>query len=371
MLNKRGIGHEIDWVIGMGLFLTSVIFIFVIFRPGVTKIHDPKTLLDIIQDGFNNDTYWTITNVPVFLHPANSTYKTGNDIAIVDLSNKKINVSCKGKNPCRTDNYNTLQNLIKGKDKFNIKVYYVKRDERDDLPKPDFKVDPNIKTDPKLVCKLENDKKHICKDRDPELIEQALNIYKDPAFDRPGEIIYNLTNTAIIMPALLEESITDQPIKTKYLVSASNKPINFNLKNITSQFTYRFTACAKVGENDWPYSEGVAASCNVIYELGVEDVAEGIDLASFFSLNITKIHGNDCIQGYDCIKEKWKFPRSKEFNIKIESLPIGIKQSNISVIFPIGVSPPENVNTFVRQFNSFVLTEKSTRIPVMIRITTW
>ena len=130
-----------------------------------------------------------------------------------------------------------------------------------------------------------------------------------------------------------------------------------------------FKACLGVGQAPWPYPE-VAKVCPVIYEIGVPETIEGIDLAAFPDNN-PQFKPKDCqTTTYDCLKEKWKFPLSKEFKIKIQSLPIG-KPPNIDQSFPDEISPPSNINIFVRQFNSFLLTEDGTRIPVKITISTW
>ena len=326
MLNKRGIGHEIDWIIGIGLFLVSVIFIFVLFRPGITKLYDSETLLDIIQDGFNNDTEWSLTNVPIFIYPANESYVA--DPAIVTLLNQEINVSC-DLNDCQTASFDGVKKLILGRDKTNIKIYYIKRDQKDRIS-GDFNIDKN-KDNPELVCNKENK----CK-RDPKLIDKARKLYQISDFMREGNMVYNLTENLLSIPARLEKPIdkkSKQPLKTKYLLSVSDRPINFEVSNITQQNLPKYIACSKKDESQWPYNKAVAEKCPVVYEFGTTEFISGIDLASFLNLNQTTLESN-CIKGYDCIKEKWKFPVLKEFTIKIESLPIGANKINITVIFP-------------------------------------
>ena len=69
--NKRGIGQEIDWIIALGLFLITLVFMFILFRPGLTPVYDSDTLLDIVQDGFMNDINKRVNIVPIFLYILN------------------------------------------------------------------------------------------------------------------------------------------------------------------------------------------------------------------------------------------------------------------------------------------------------------
>ena len=249
-----------------------------------------------------------------------------------------------------------------------ISVYYIKRDRNDRLS-GNFNIDKN-KDKSEIACSTEEEK---CKDIDPKLLDETRELYQLPDFDREGDILYNLTDSLISIPARLDSPIdttAKQPLKTKYLISSSNRPINFDISNITIQNVKRYLACSKKDSSDWPYMGSVASKCPVIYELGVTETLSGIDLVSFLTLNQTELE-TGCSKGYDCIKEKWKFPLSRDFTIRIESLPIGGSQINISALFPGKISPPPNANVFIRQFNSFILTEESTRVPVVVRIATW
>ena len=132
MINKRGIGQEVDWIIGIGLFMLSIVFIFILFRPGISKPYDAKTLLDILQEGLDNDTQWDIMTVPVFVYPANEINKA--DIALVELSPKKIDLSCTD-NICKPEPYDGLTRLLRSRNKVNIRAYYIKKSDKDPAPK--------------------------------------------------------------------------------------------------------------------------------------------------------------------------------------------------------------------------------------------
>ena len=69
MNNKKGVGNEIDWIIGIGLFLLSIMAIFVLFKPGVNPVYDYSTLIDIVNENMNNNLEWEITKTPIFIEP--------------------------------------------------------------------------------------------------------------------------------------------------------------------------------------------------------------------------------------------------------------------------------------------------------------
>ena len=72
MFDKKAIGHEIEWVIGIGLFLLSLLSIFVLFKPGVTPVFDSETLINIVQDNMKNHVSWEITKIPIFMETLES-----------------------------------------------------------------------------------------------------------------------------------------------------------------------------------------------------------------------------------------------------------------------------------------------------------
>ena len=369
MKNKRGLGQEVDWIIGIGLFLVSVMFIIILFRPGVQKVYDSNTLLDILQDGFNNQTEFSITTMPIFLYPSTNAYKS--PATLVHLSDKKINLSC---NVCKPKDFDGLKNLIKDKNPINIRTYYIQLTKNEGVPAPgNTKIDRN---DDNVddACKKDNNPKN-CQQKDPQNLKEARDeLKKFSDFFKEGEIPYLNNGTGLTLPAKLLENPdihSVQPVKTKYLLSVSDRPINFNLLPVQVKNNLvlpTLTACAKEGNADWPHSVKVAAACPVIYELGLSEVVTGIDLASFKSF---KEYNEGCTtRGYDCLKQKWKFPLSKEFNIEIKSIPED-QLPNISIKFPDSITPPTNINIFVRKFNTFILTEDGVRIPISVKISTW
>jgi len=197
---------------------------------------------------------------------------------------------------------------------------------------------------------------------------------------RTDKVKYNLNSVdgTITIPTKLSNIGANQFSKSKYLIVMSGKDINFNIEDLTSgnPSPTEMNACIPYGSlNPSSYAPAVIGPCQAMYEIGATETVKGIDLASFLSLNLTSASG--CTIGYDCIKEKWKFPASKEFIINITSLSIANSNPNaqlkqFSYTFPSNsAGPPKNINVFVRQFNDYILTDDGIKIPVNIRITIW
>ncbi|MEK6955766.1 MAG: hypothetical protein AABW52_03840, partial [Nanoarchaeota archaeon] len=156
MMNKKGIGNEIDWIIGIGLFLLSIMAIFVLFKPGVNPVYDYDTLIGIVNDNMNNDLTWEITKIPIFIesipYPDPSSHKSTTipagrkvdmilDTTLLDITN--------------TDSYNYIQMDETNRDKF-----LTESDPLDDTTSPRYAINdlkeynmellyvPGILTDP-------------------------------------------------------------------------------------------------------------------------------------------------------------------------------------------------------------------------------
>ncbi len=65
---KKGINY-IDWVIAIGIFIVYIIFIFVVFKPGIRDPSSPSYMLDIVKTNFIKETYYSIEIVNLFVKP--------------------------------------------------------------------------------------------------------------------------------------------------------------------------------------------------------------------------------------------------------------------------------------------------------------
>ncbi|MBS3168041.1 hypothetical protein J4216_02885 [Candidatus Woesearchaeota archaeon] len=368
--NKRGIGQEIDWIIALGLFLITLVFMFILFRPGLTPVYDSDTLLDIVQDGFMNDINKRVNIVPIFLYHANESIVNEQ---VVLLTRNSINVSCNSN--CATTPFNNrfttyLDNL---NDNLFAESYYAVKTPTDNPPNgANFLVSNE---NPLPVCNNATGGLTFC-GSDPRQLDVSLVIAARAQYnshnlaERDNQTKYRDENNGFGIPGKFFTQANGQmPDKTKYYLMFSDIPINFDTDSTSLDITGALTACLGSGNTTWPYDNQVAALCPVIYDIGIEESLEGIDLASFMNLNNIDL-GSGCTIGYGCIKEKWGFPDLKEFIITVEALPQG--SSNVNVIFPSNnLQPPENVQVFVRNFNSFLITDDGVKIPVKVRIKTW
>ena len=126
MKDKKGLADAVDWILGVGLFIISITFIFILFRPGVTPVYDSETLLNILQEGFEENLYWDITETPIFITPLYSEYydNSGN----VFLDDKGYNImhhdGTTSSGPAGNF-YDKLSDLIGSREETKIKVFYV------------------------------------------------------------------------------------------------------------------------------------------------------------------------------------------------------------------------------------------------------
>ena len=389
MFDKKGIGHEVDWILGVGLFIMSVAFIFILFKPGITPVHDSQTLLNIVQDGFEDSVSWEIVQVPIFMAPIYDQAK----------GKKSVMLDNTGYLTGEDNSYVKLNDLISGKDIENIKLFYVKREkddggEEEGGGKPEAVEtaddDAEIETEITSFCESPDDEGEQCACGTGQGCENKKNPKKEHIKSAKGKLIdYQSANSGdpnskayretqlevtktgdekLIVPAFLDKTGK----KTKYMLVVSDKPINFISGN---EVEYLRGCYAKGTFDELPVTEYQAPpggttfedlECHVVYELGVEERFSGVNLALLLGLN--ELECNDEIKGYDCAKDSWKFPTSREFDIEATS----IDSLEIFAKFPTNKpEPPSNVNVFVRRFNSFILTEDGLKIPVVVRLRVW
>src|SRR3989344_5857525 len=135
-MEKRGIAGQIDWIIGIGMFLLAIGFIFVLFRPGVTPVNSAEILLDVVDKNFMEESTWEVNKVPMFIEPVpyiltGSTATSGPNAII----NKIILLSGDGDNTV----VNLLELFESNYDSFsinenNIEVFYTKLNSADTEP---------------------------------------------------------------------------------------------------------------------------------------------------------------------------------------------------------------------------------------------
>ena len=161
--------------------------------------------------------------------------------------------------------------------------------------------------------------------------------YLKVKFDEDGKAKIILLNS--------DESLTDDSTE----ISSVNE-VQKNLKLCSSK----------------KYKEG--DTCGAKYTVGASESLKGISYSKFgilrggFNLNA------------ESLKEKWGFPMIKEFKIVIYSPLFGITfdTSEKNTIYNIGNQVPSlDTQVYVREFNTFVLSDDGVKIPVTINIRVW
>ncbi len=449
MKNKRGVASGIDWVLGVGIFILSITFIFILFKPGVAPVHNQETLLNIVQKGFEKDVSWDITEVPIFISPLYE--ELHGDTRIIFLSTDDgFDTSPDGSSSRQANSYgDQLRDIINEAAYPNMKLFYVLRDidpgnpitrveyTRDNLPREEEGDEDETlySEEAEAICRQadargDDEDGGDLRGRDREVLEELceetsggrdgnrrarstdvgeariLYIQYEAAvsgdtpysrIERDNELNFFINQNPIpeelgqgedvvvppeqiIMPAYLDSR------KTKYVLTVASEPINFALPDITGWSMPPLKACYAYGREfpdpftvsapAWGSPELAPDDCYAVYELGARKTIGGVHLPSLLALET--FESDNCDPGYECIKEKWDFPGLREFMIEIETIPEASSgercdpEQQLCYKFPTNKpGPPANINSFVRQFNSFLLTDDGVKIPIIVRLTVW
>ena len=122
-------------------------------------------------------------------------------------------------------------------------------------------------------------------------------------------------------------------------------------------------------ENGGVFDGKLNTNCHAKYEIGVKEKMNGVSLFKLSELKNVNCGPPSNLRGYDCVKELWGYPSSRDFRIDV-STPLGAS-TTIQATFPQSLPLPQGINVFARQFNSFVLTDEGERIPVQVSIKIW
>ena len=93
-MNKKG--SHVDWAISIGIFLVYLIGLFILLRPGVTPVHKPEGLLNILEDRFNEEVMWEVREIPLFIDICKLETTSGGDLACeisVEDENEQFTIS--------------------------------------------------------------------------------------------------------------------------------------------------------------------------------------------------------------------------------------------------------------------------------------
>ena len=406
MNNKKGVGNEIDWIIGIGLFLLSIMAIFVLFKPGVNPVYDYSTLIDIVNENMNNNLEWEITKTPIFIEPipypdpntdkstiipAGSRINMILDTMLLNILTPELPYQYIQMDETNRDKFlreteplddtTSPKYAIKDLKEYNMELLYVPGITTDEEGKQFVEeMDRDSKADTETDCEnigdIENptpeETVHI------DLLKEycsVRNCNSDNcipatimADNRYSNKFEKVEDGQIAIKGVIIKGRTGER-DSKYVLLYSKDPINMN-GNIRSKnrnelrTIYNYNACVVNPDKKTPQAEKSTDQCNAKYTIGIKEKLRGLSTYKFSKLN--KDSCNNGLKGYECIKEKWGFPQSKEFKIDIYT----IDQHN-SISFPDDKLLPVNANVFARQFNTFVLTDDGLRVPVLVSIKVW
>ena len=361
MQNKRGIADHIDWILGIAMFLLAIGFTLTLFKPGIISVYNNNDLVDIVQNNFDNNIYWEINKVPIFVRPLSYNIQ-GNNAKLQNGFHPLIfggTATVENGGISSVDNNNNpLKNLIINLVDENLQLFYVKYSDTDTSTITSNDENSGLST---LDTKEKKAKKKL-----KDLAQTT---------DREDNSGITKSSTDFILNVNINSNVQNinNPLgyndHTKHILIYSNKIVNLNPTRLTSQGQACNLACQQSTSCTIPQDVNYLSNsqCQAAYEIGIPEKLRGISLADFDSLNTFTDNTCSGITGYKCLKKQWGFPDSKEFLITLE---IGT-DVNMFPKFPDSVSIPSNVNVFARRFNSVILTDDGLTVPVTVRIQVW
>ena len=366
VFNKKGIGTQVDWIIGMSIFILYVGLTFIFFKPGIKPVFDSDTMIDIVKEKFEDSSLWTIQKTPIFIEQAK--FK-------ITVAGKEIKLSPND----QVQRYIVLKDLDKqlefSKQEKKTELFLVPTKQeitsmenptsgtrKDELLKRGIEVeriaDEKVRSDYFADVKKRAKQTKEEKSNQNIFIKELSRDYsvgyrfknKDPEF-----YTYFPTAASVNSFVLLtsQEKINEADGFEKY----NEEDYNDKLKNLD--------ACV-VDESISPADVLDGNKCRAKYKVGATEELKGIALKKLLDLN-TKEDRDKCgskVRGYECVKKLWGYPEVKEFKIEI------YEKDKIAE-FPKGVEPPDNANVFTRNFNDFILSDDGKKTSVTVNFMVW
>ena len=75
-MNKKGVSH-VDFVISLAIFLIYIFGIFLYIKPNFGVVYSNERMVEVIRDNFEEEVYWVVKKVPLFVE--NCRPDTGKD----------------------------------------------------------------------------------------------------------------------------------------------------------------------------------------------------------------------------------------------------------------------------------------------------
>ena len=112
-------------------------------------------------------------------------------------------------------------------------------------------------------------------------------------------------------------------------------------------------------------------TCGAHYAVGASEKLKGLKLENADSVETLRLK---VATDYEGVKEQWGFPDVKDFRIVIyspsEDLTFEEADNNFELV--VGLQKPSlDTEVFVREFNTFTLSEDGIKVPITINIRVW
>lgn len=363
--NKKGIGTQVDWVIGMGIFLVYLSLTFIFFKPGIKPVFDDDTLQDIIKDKLTESTYWKIDKTPLFVEQVK--FK-------LTMGGREVQLSPND----QVKRYIVLKDLDKqltfSKQERKAELFLIPtKQEVDEIENPDSSTRKEAYTKRGLEYERKDDEKEredyfaAAKKRGKKSKEKATDIFVKE-LSRDYSTGFNFKGADI-------EFYTYFPTASSvdsFILFTSEDKINsgggfekFNEEEYNDK-TKNLDACIVDPSLELPGEVYDGNKCRAKYKVGVTEKIEGLALKKVLDLN-TKEDREKCgpkVRGYECVKILWGFPEVKDFKIEI------YEKEKIAE-FPKNIEPPDDANVYTRNFNDFILSDDGKKIPVTVNLMVW
>lgn len=342
---KKGLAENIDWILGVALFLLVVGFTLTLFKPGIKSLYNNEDLLTIVQNGMEQNTNWNITKVPIFIEGVKKKMPGYSPTVLKGLNNLKFSGTIYPSSaPITSDEEGALSVLIKdlGLENNNVELFYVF----------DLGITP-----------INDETNKLLDTNEGKARTKLIQIGVPPnQIDRNNGLSPNVNN--LVLPMYLKNP-PSAGTKTKHLLIYSSDILNLHSAS-TSTLTSTDKACKLNCESTadktqcWTgaYNNPQNIFCSAAYELGVPEKIIGLSLAKFINLNSDP-------SKYDNLKTELGFPKEKDFLITLE---IG---NDMSIQFPEGTQVPLRANVYARRYNTVILNDDALTIPVTVRIQVW
>lgn len=357
---RKGTSH-VDWAISMGIFLVYVLLTFIFLKPASESVYSENTLLETVYTGLKGDASYTIKKGYLIITPTNDIVETKEYI----LRMRCLDVygtSCLSASGMEMDWVNGKVEDGKESEKYGYPHLTLVNGSLGKVCCENMTILPFDFTDESIPSGSS---------RNWHILELKTKLKKNEE-----NIFWFLYSKDI--------NYTSHPPVT---TGPSSAPCPANPNGWTD------CECVKRDLNGNKVNDCLLADGEIIpsdfpdktnftYQFGVVE-----SQTAFSEIKLSKLK-EEYDNQYKTLKTKWGFPNEKNFNITVTSLispPLPAQPlpgvGNACVFTDRGynpkddngiiITPPPNVNIFVKEEKAWMMGEQSDLIPISVRIEVW